>query len=142
MCDVFSGRHTSSSSSSWLCHPLLHMQVLEQLRAAIEARRSEGRRLHAIAVDKAPSLLSAAGAHTVTDCYSDPCGWLSQQSLGQGQWQWQDLQTLQRLARADAGAWRAAAGVDEQSSCCLVVAGLDTLFHRHPSMLVGYESSA
>jgi len=42
------------------------------------------------------------------------CGWLSQCSFEQEQGQWQGLKTLQRLARADTSAWKAAAGIDEK----------------------------
>lgn len=98
--------------------------------------------MHAVAVDMPPSELQAAGVHSVSDLFTDPAGWLSCSSSLSEQVQWQDLNALQQLAQADAAAWSAAAGVGDNGSCCLVVAGLSTLLMRHPVMQVRNASCA
>ncbi|WIA16289.1 hypothetical protein OEZ85_012992 [Tetradesmus obliquus] len=111
-------------------------QVVKDLAAAVSEGRSQAQRVHAVAIDMPPSELQAAGVHSVSDLFTDPAGWLSCSSGVLEQVQWQDLKALQQLAQADAAAWSTAAGVGNNGSCCLVVAGLSTLLMRHPVMQV------
>lgn len=125
---------------------------------AIKEGRSRAQLLHAVAVDKPPSELKALGAQAITDCFTDPCGWLQQPSSNSGSssqgtagaaaaeaghqlnsssssspdsMQWRDLQMLRQLLQPGA--------VPAGSSCCLVLAGLSTLLLRHSEAEVGMQ---
>jgi hypothetical protein len=123
------------------------MQLVQDTAKAINEGRSKAQLLHAVAVDKPPSELRALGAHSVTDCFTDPCGWLqpgathnpadSQQAAAaasavdhqSGSVQWRDLSLLRQLLQPGA-----VPGLS--SSCCLVLAGLSTLLLRHAEVEV------
>eukprot|EP00878_Enallax_costatus_P015900 GHUV01016668.1.p1 GENE.GHUV01016668.1~~GHUV01016668.1.p1 ORF type:complete len:406 (+),score=104.06 GHUV01016668.1:266-1483(+) len=111
-------------------------RVLQDTFSAVNGERAQAQRVHAVAIDVARSELQAAGVHSVTDCYSDPCGWLSTSVQAGQQVQWSDLKALQQLAQADAAGWSAAAEVSSPGSCCVVIAGLSTLLMRHPTIHV------
>lgn len=126
---------------------------------AIKEGRSRAQLLHAVAVDKPPSELKALGAQGITDCFTNPCGWLQQTSSNSGSSQgtapaaaaeagqhatassssssspdsvqWRDLQMLRQLLQPDA--------FPAGSSCCLVLAGLSTLLLRHSEAEVGMQ---
>lgn len=121
-------------------HNCPHTQVLTDTAAAVAGGRSQAQRMHAVAVDSPPSELKAAGVHLVTDCFTDPCGWLSCSSATSEQVQWQDLKALQLLLQGDAAAWATAAGISPGSCCCMAIVGLSTLLLRHPTMQVGTVS--
>lgn len=130
-------RTQQQSQASLLTTALL--QILEDTVGAVNDGRAQAQRVHAVAIDVAPSELSATGAHSVTDCYSDPCGWLSVGAQNVQQVYWNDLEALQRLAQADTAGWSAAAGISGPSSCCVAVAGLSTLLLRHHTMQVSHR---
>jgi hypothetical protein len=124
--------------------PLL--QLVADTARAIKEGRSRAQLLHAVAVDKPPSELKALGAQAITDCFTDPCGWLQQprsnscgsssqqlnssssSSSSPDSVQWRDLQALRQLLQPGA--------VPAGSSCCLVLAGLSTLLLRHAEVEV------
>ena len=108
-------------------------QVVQDTAKAISEGRSRAQLLHAVAIDKPPSELRVLGASSITDCFTDPCGWLpgaTGSELSDGSVQWQDLQLLRQLLQT--GSVPGMAG----SSCCLVLAGLSTLLLRHPATQV------
>jgi hypothetical protein len=123
------------------------MQLVQDTATAINEGRSRAQLLHAVAVDKPPSELRGLGAHSVTDCFTDPCVWLqpgtkhtpadSQQAAAAapaanhqpGSVQWHDLSLLRQLLQPGA-----VPGLS--SSCCLVLAGLSTLLLRHSEIEV------
>jgi hypothetical protein len=116
---------------------------------AISEGRSKAQLLHAVAMDKPASELKALGANSVTDCFTNPCGWLqptaaaaasrtsvepaaagvAQAHCIDNSVQWQDLQLLRELLQP--GAVPGLTG-----SFCLVLAGLSTLLLRHSDVQV------
>lgn len=119
---------------------------------AISEGRSKAQLLHAAAIDKPPSDPKALGAQSVTDCFTNPCGWLQPSATAAANTpavtqaaaaaagailadcvdtsvQWQDMQLLRQLLQP--GAVPGLTG-----SCCLVLAGLSTLLLRHPDVQV------
>lgn len=121
------------------------MQLVQDTAKAINEGRSKAQLLHAVAIEKPPSELKALGAHSITDCFTDPCGWLqpgvtsspadSQQATASAvhqqadSVQWRDLSLLRQLLQPGA-----VPGLS--SSCCLVLAGLSTLLLRHSELEV------
>jgi hypothetical protein len=138
-----------------LCQTVgLLLQLLLDTAKAISEGRSRAQLLHAVAIDKSPSELRALGASSVTDCFTDPFGWLPSRTptgntaagaqpaaegaaaaeAGANNVQWKDLQLLRQLLQAGAIPALAAGG-----SCCLVLAGLSTLLLRHSAMQVCHQ---
>ncbi|KAF8065616.1 ELP5 [Scenedesmus sp. PABB004] len=112
-------------------------QVLCDTAFAIDAGRAQASRLHAVALDTPPSALAAAGAHGVTDAFSDPAGWLADsEAAGEEQVAWTDLAALRALAASDAAGWAAATGAGDARGTCVAVAGLSMLLQRHDTMPV------
>lgn len=123
---------------------LLLLQLVTDTAQAISEGRGKAQLLHTVAVDRSPSDLRALGVTSITDCFTDPCGWVLQPQPGSSSAaggasepdapscsvEWQDLkhiqQTLQSGLLSTAG----------QCSCCLVLAGLSTLLLRHAEMQV------
>lgn len=134
----------SSSNDAVLLPLCVQQQVVRDTAQAIAEGRSRAQLLHAVAIDKAPSELRALGVSSITDCFTDPCGWfcvavqptqLQQQSLAtqassssssNGGVQWHDLQLLRQLLQSQA----------LRGGCCLLLAGLSTLLMRHGDMEV------
>lgn len=116
----------------------MSLQLLQDTAKAISEGRSRVQLLQAVAIDKSPSELRALGASSVTDCFTDPCGWLPTSTpagdTDAGSIQWRDLQLLRQLLQPGAIPALAAGG-----SCCLVLAGLSTLLLRHPAMQVRWQ---
>lgn len=142
---------------------LLLLQLLQDTAEAISEGRSRAQLLHAVAIDKSPSELRALGANSVTDCFTDPCGWLQQSATSSSADNNQPPSSQTAASEAATGAIStqqllrssSVSGVQWQdlqllrqllqpggvpglsSSCCLVLAGLSTLLLRHSEMEVG-----
>lgn len=132
------GASTVQAQRVSVCRQFIQLswtQVLHSLLDAVKGGRSQSQHVHAIALDTAPSELAAAGVHSVTDCYTDPCSWNTTSTIDSQQIRWSDMMAIQQLAGADAAGWRAA-GVSGSGRCCVVLAGLSTLLMRHQLMQV------
>lgn len=161
-----------STRRAFLAHPLpQHNTTLQQctksLAEAMAQGRSQPRALHLVAAERPPGeLLSAAAGGdgssgsggpphtTVTDLFSDPCGWLqpgaaADADAGGSPWPDDCLDRIAAAAEAAAAAQAAAAADDAAAGSngdgsstsgggglCVVIDSLSALLLRHPTARV------